>query len=291
LAILTAIFSDHSSAQDLEAYYGSFFGRLYPLEHLYNLLFIFIFLSFVFAGVGIIGGVLEYVGEAKEATEVYHNYEKSSGIKLYGFLLVYGYIFLFAVFSLSEFLIFAFKWEYPDTLWFVPTFISYMLFDSVILMVIGSVLFGYKTFKFGVHSMEFYKTDYDPDVTDISKTRRGFRQFMGCSIGTMGVFCSLLVFVFDLFPVSDIGSFHIPKAFFFLTATIQSVYFYTHREKYIDQLKPIDEQYGLKVGSGPLKKEGMSEEEEEDEDVGLGLKTADQTIDDDDIASDLKFND
>ncbi len=287
LTTLTALFTVHPSSQDLNSYYQSFFDRLYPLAHVYDVLFVFIFISFIFAGMGVIGGILEFVGEHKEETEVYQDYEKGGRIKMYSFLLLYGYVFLFSLMSFPEFLIYALGWSFPESLSFVSTFFSYMLFDNFVLITCGSILFGYKTFKLGVFSLEFFKTEYDPAVTDISKNIRALRQFLGCVIGTMGTFCAVLVFIFELYPNDEAGSFFIPKAFFFLTAVIQSIYFYLHREQYIDQLKPLEKQYGLKVGKGPMRRDKPKKSEV----IHLGFGIDDVEIDESEIESDLRFND
>jgi len=67
-------------------------------------------LVYITSGIGFIGGILEFVGERTESAETYKDFKKFTKIKLVFYYFIYGYIFIFAVFSFSQFLIIFFQW-------------------------------------------------------------------------------------------------------------------------------------------------------------------------------------
>ncbi|MHA1794785.1 MAG: hypothetical protein ACTSUK_01635, partial [Promethearchaeota archaeon] len=61
------------------------------------------------------------------------------------------------------------------------------------------------------------------------------------------------------------------KSFFFLAATIEAILFYLLKDRFVDQLKPLEKQYEIKVSRGPLK----TDVDQSDEDIQNQLKYED----------------
>ncbi|UYP44910.1 hypothetical protein NEF87_001195 [Candidatus Lokiarchaeum ossiferum] len=261
LSAIIFIITEHPSWDSMVELWGDYFGSIIQLKIVY----IFSFLTYITAGVGIIGGVLEYVGEHAESADAYKKYDKKSPIKLYIYFIIYGYIFLFAIFAFSQFLFVFFQWEFPGTL--LNEFFRAMLFHNIILALIGNILTAIKIFRFGFFSVEFYRSEFHPSVADIGPKLRGFRKFSACIVGSMGVYICCFILVMELFPNTAGETVTFGRSIYFLAATIQSILFYLLKDRYVDQLKPLSKQYDLKVGTGsynPSEKEEALKESDED---------------------------
>lgn len=243
-------------------------------NYFYNLIrfksaYVFSFIIYILAGFGIIGGTLELAAEKTESAEAYKKYKWTAPIVLYFSYLIYGYVFIFAVYSFSQFMTFFFLWEYPiHTTWF-EDFIVNIQFHSTILVSIGVLLFTIKAFRFGIFSFEFYRSEFHPSVANIGPIRKEIRRNIACILGAIGLFVSVWIYVIENYPTNDPNdNIAFGKSFFFLAATIEAILFYLLKDRFVDQLKPLDKQYEIKVSRGPLK----SDVDTGDEDIQNQLK-------------------
>jgi len=177
-----------------------------------------------------------------------------------------------AVFVVPLFLIELLQWE------FFPSFI--LLHDllymfhvlELFLMILGSILVTVKIFRFGVFSLEFYKSEFDPKVTEVGSARRGSRRLFGCVFGAFTLYACGMAFLFNFYAPTQGENIAYGKVFFYFAAGVEAIIFYAFKERFIDQLKPIKKQYELKVGRGTL-----SEKEQKDsmQDSDLELRFGD----------------
>lgn len=253
ITLLTYFFTIHASTAEIGENITLYFTEIIHFKWLY----ILSFLTYILSGVGIIGGVLEYIGEKTESADAYKKYDKFAFLKLYMNFIVYGYVFLFAVFALSQFLAIFLQWEYSNPLF--VSILDYILFHNIFLTIIGTLLYSIKTFRFGLFSIEFYRSEFHPSVTNIGPKLKGFRRFFAIFIGTIGIYVSSMVYFLEKYPNTVGENVTFGRSFFFLFATIQAILFYSLKDRFVDQLKPISKQYELKVGSGPLTKEQKDE--------------------------------
>ncbi|WP_457559615.1 hypothetical protein [Candidatus Harpocratesius sp.] len=230
--------------------------------------YVFSFIVYILAGFGIIGGTLEYVGEQTESAEAYKKYKWSAPIVLYFSYLVYGYIFIFAVYSFSQFLTFFFLWEYPVHTTGFEDFILNIQFHSTILVSIGIFLFTIKAFRFGIFSFEFYRSEFHPSVANIGPIRKEIRRNVALIMGAIGLFVSIWIYVIENYTPNDPGvNIAFGKSFFFFAASIEAILFYLLKDRFVDQLKPMDKQYEIKVSRGPLKSDIKDNEENLDNEL------------------------
>ncbi len=267
--ILLFFLTDHIPLDLVFAEWGTFFS------HIVNPMAIVLVTVFVYitSGIGLIGGTLEFIGERTEMAETYKNFKKFTKFKLYFYYFIYGYIFIFAIFSFSQFLIIFFQWEYKISWNFLNETLSFMQLYSIILPVFGSILFGIKIFYSGFFSLEFYKSEFDPSMIKVGPKFRFFRHLISWFFGTLGVFVGILTFFLENYETTVDINLHLGKSFFFLAASIQAFLFYMFRDRYVDQLKPLKKQFELKPGKG----------------VTTLLDEDDKSMDDHD--SELKFDD
>ena len=247
VTILLFIITEQPPWNDVVEIWTAYFGSILQFKNMY----LFSLLTYIPAGIGIIGGVLEFVGEHAESADAYKRYDKKSPIKLYIYFIIYGYIFFFAVFAFSQFMFVLFQWSFPGPL--MEDFMIAILFHNIILTLIGTILMAIKIFRFGFFSVEFYRSEFHPSVADIGPNLRGFRKLMACIIGAMGVYICCFIFYMERYANTAGENVTFGRAFFFLAATIQSILFYLLKDRFIDQLKPLSKQFELKVGTGSYK--------------------------------------
>jgi hypothetical protein len=244
--ILLFFLTDHISLSLVFSEWGTYFSHIVdPMGMV--LIMIFVYIT---AGIGLIGGILEFIGERTESAETYKNFKRFTKVKLYLYYFVYGYIFIFAIFSFSQFLIVFFQWEYKVNWIFFDDILIFMQLNSKILPIIGSILFGIKIFYSGFFSLEFYKSEFDPSMTKVGPKFRFFRHLISWSFATLGVFIGILTFFLENYEITADLNLNLGKSFFFLAATIQAILFYIFKDRYIDQLKPLKKQFELKPGKG-----------------------------------------
>ncbi|MHA1584356.1 MAG: hypothetical protein ACTSWL_03820 [Promethearchaeota archaeon] len=224
-------------------------------------LYLFTFITYLLAGIGIIGGILEYVGEQTESEEAYKNLKKLSKIRLYFFYLIYGYIFFFAIFACSQFIMIFFQREYNTDPSLIQGILETIQFHNIIITGIGVLLFARKSFHYGFFSFEFYRSEFDPAIADLNPWRREFRRGIAVILGIGMLFICGFIYFLEKYTPNTAEDISYGKSIFFLAATVEAVIFYIFRNRFIDQLKPASKQFGLKVGTG--RKLGGEEEEEE----------------------------
>ena len=224
---------------------------------------------YITAGIGLIGGILEFVGERTETAETYKDFKKFTKIKLYFLYFIYGYIFIFAIFSFSQFLIIFLQWEYKISWDFLNETLTFMQLNSIILPILGSILFGIKIFYSGFFSLEFYKSEFDPSMIKVGPKMRFLRHLNAWFFGTLGVFIGIMTFFLEYYENTAGLNLYLGKSFFFLAATIQSILFYMFKDRYIDQLKPLSKQFELKPGKGVTTLLDKDEKSMEDHDSEL----------------------
>lgn len=247
ITILLFFLTDHLPLDTVFSDWGNYFSHfLNPFGVVMITLFVYIT-----SGIGFIGGILEFVGEKTETAEAYKEFKKSTIFKLYLYFFIYGYIFLFAIFSFSQFLVIFFEWNYKIHWNFFDDTLNFLQLHSIVLPILGSILFGRKIFSAGFFSLEFYKSEFDPAIMRIGPKFKFFRHMVAWFFGTLGVFIGIMAFFLENYPTSS-GDFnlHLGKSFFFLAASFQSFLFYLFRDRYVDQLKPLKKQYELKPGKG-----------------------------------------
>ena len=125
-----------------------------------------------------------------------------------------------------------------------------MQLNSIILPILGSILFGIKIFYSGFFSLEFYKSEFDPSMIKVGPKFRFFRHLISWFFGTLGVFVGILTFFLEYYENTTDLNLNLGKSFFFLAASIQAILFYIFKDRYIDQLKPLNKQFELKPGKG-----------------------------------------
>jgi len=244
--ILLFFLTDHISLNLVFSEWGTYFSHIVdPMG-----IVLITIIVYITAGIGLIGGILEFVGERTESAETYKNFKKFTRIKLYLYYFIYGYIFIFAIFSFSQFLIVFFQWEYKINWNFFNDILIFTQLNSIILPILGSILFGIKIFYSGFFSLEFYKSEFDPSMIRVGPKFKFFRHLISWSFGTFGVFIGIITFFLDIYENTANLNLYLGKSFFFLAATIQAILFYIFRDRYVDQLKPLKKQYELKPGKG-----------------------------------------
>ncbi len=249
VTVLIYLLTDHPGWSSAEANIGEYFQNLIRFRTAY----VFSFLTYIIGGFGIIGGTLEYAGEQTESAEAYKKYKRSAPIILYFSYLIYGYIFLFAVYSFSRFLTLFFQWEYSANLTEVESFFANMQFHNSIFVGVGFLLFTIKAFRFGVFSIEFYRSEFHPSVADLGPIRKEIRRNFACILGAMGLFVSVWVYIIENFPTGVEENIAFGKSFYYLAATLQAIIFYLLKDRFVDQLKPLAKQFEIKVGTGPIR--------------------------------------
>jgi hypothetical protein len=246
LSLIIFFLTIHSSWEVISTNFMAYFAELISLPYLFT------FITYIIAGLGLIGGILEYMGEHTESAEVYKRYHKSTPIKLYFFFLADGFIFLVAIFVVPLFLIELLQWEFfPSLLLFHDLLYMFHVLE-LFLMILGSLLMTLKIFRFGVFSMEFYRSEFDPKVSEVGSARRGSRRLFGCVFGAFTLYACGMAFLFNFYPPTNGGNIAYGKVFFYFAAGVEAIIFYAFKERFIDQLKPIKKQYELKVGRGTL---------------------------------------
>ena len=136
----------------------------------------------------------------------------------------------------------------------------------------GILLFSIKAFRFGIFSFEFYRSQFHPSIANIGPIRKEIRRNIACIIGTIGLFVSVWIYVIENYPPNDPSAdVAFGKSFFFLAATIEAILFYLLKDRFVDQLKPLEKQYEIKVSRGPLK----TDVDQSDEDIQNQLKYKD----------------
>ena len=249
MTVLIYFLTDHPGWSTAEANIREYFQNIIRFRTAY----VFSFLTYIIGGFGIIGGTLEYAGERTETAEAYKKYKKSAPVILYFSYLIFGYIFLFAVYSFSQFLTLFFQWEYSANMAEVESFFANIQFHNTIFVSIGILLFTIKAFRYGVFSIEFYRSEFHPSVADLGPIRKEIRRNIACVIGVMGFFVSIWLYVIENFPTTADENIEFGKSFFFLAATLQAILFYLLKDRFVDQLKPLSKQYEIKVGTGPIR--------------------------------------
>ena len=265
ITILLFFLTEHRSLDLIFSEWGVYFSHIVdPLG-----IVLITIIVYITAGIGLIGGILEYVGEKTETAETYKHFKKFNKVKLYFFNFIYGYIFLFAIFSFSQFLIIFLQWEYKISWDFLNETLTFMQLNSIILPILGSILFGIKIFYSGFFSLEFYKSEFDPSMTKVGPKMRFFRHLISWFFGTLGVFVGIMTFFLEYYENTADLNLYLGKSFFFLAATIQSFLFYIFKDRYVDQLKPLKKQYELKPGKGVTTLLDKDEKSMEDHDSEL----------------------
>ncbi|MHA1619128.1 MAG: hypothetical protein ACTSVZ_07580, partial [Promethearchaeota archaeon] len=120
---------------------------------------------------------------------------------------------------------------------------------------LGFLLFTIKAFRFGVFSIEFYRSEFHPSVADLGPIRKEIRRNFACILGAMGLFVSIWLYIIENYPTMVEENIAFGKSFYYLAATIQAILFYLLKDRFVDQLKPLSKQYEIKVGTGPIRTE------------------------------------
>lgn len=248
VTLLLFFLTDQLSSTELQQVFSEYRTQFLASPGLY----IVSIISYLMAGIGILGGSLEFAGENIETEATYRKIQILSPFKLYFLYLIYGYIFLFAVFAFSQFLTELLRWEYPVQTEFVENVVDLIQFRSIWLPIFGSFFFAMKTYKYGLFSVEFLRSELHPSVAEVPWGIREFRRVIACLIGPVIMYFSAFMYFIEKEP--PLGDEYLPigKALFFLAASLQAILFYIFKNRFIDQLKPLDKQYSLKVGSTAL---------------------------------------
>jgi hypothetical protein len=212
---------------------------------------IFTLITFITSGIGIVGGILEYSGEHTESEEAYQKFHNMAPVKIYFYSLMYGYIFIFAIFSFNAFISILLIWDYSEIHIFLIDFITVLQFSNIVIVIFGNILFSIKSFRYGIFSAEFYRSEFHPSVADLKGTQREIRHIIACVVGTIGIYCCGLIYLLEKNPSSTLDL-SFGRFFFYLAAFLEAIIFFAYKDKFIDQLKPLKQQYELKVGKGPL---------------------------------------
>ncbi len=244
-SIIIYLLASHTSWNDISNMWESYFSNLFRLK----LTYVFSLSIFIIAGIGFIGGILEFVGEQTETANAYKKYDKFSPIKLYFYFQLYGYIFVFAIFAFSQFLTSLLFWEFSDEN--IRFLFDILLYHNAIIASVGIILYSMKVFRYGFLSIEFYRSEFHPSVVNAGPKIKMFRQFMAFILCPIGLYITVLMLLLIKDTPDRDANLIIGKTFFFLATIIHSILFYLLKDKFIDQLKPIRDQYELKVGSGP----------------------------------------
>ena len=93
LTIVLFFITDQHSWDDLKIIFAEYGDQLSESPGIYAISLI----TYLIAGIGIIGGTLEFAGEHIETEDTYKQLKILSPIKLFLLYLIYGYVFLFAV--------------------------------------------------------------------------------------------------------------------------------------------------------------------------------------------------
>ncbi|MHA1510981.1 MAG: hypothetical protein ACTSRX_04595 [Promethearchaeota archaeon] len=246
IIILLFFLTMHKSLDLVFSEWGTYFSHIVdPMG-----IVLITIIVYITAGIGLIGGTLEFIGESTETAETYKHFKKFTRVKLFFFYFIYGYIFIFAVFSFSQFLIIFLQWEYKISWDFLYDTLNFMQLNSLILPVLGSILFGVKIFYSGFFSLEFYKSEFDPSMIKVGPKFKFFRHMISWFFGTLGVFIGILTFFLEHYENTVDLNLNLGKSFFFLAASIQAFLFYMFKDRYVDQLKPLKKQFELKPGKG-----------------------------------------
>ena len=246
ITLLLFFLTDHKTLDLVFNEWGIFFSHIVDPMGIVLIMVV----VYITAGIGLIGGILEFIGERTESAETYKDFKKFTKVKLVFYYFIYGYIFIFAVFSFSQFLIIFFQWEYKLNWNFFDEILNFMQLYNILLPILGSILFGIKIFYSGFFSLEFYKSEFDPSMMKIGPKFKFFRHLLSWFFGTLGVFIGIMIFFLEFYENTADLNLYLGKSFFFLAASIQAILFYIFKDRYVDQLKPLKKQFELKPGKG-----------------------------------------
>ena len=216
-----------------------------------------LFLYF-FAGFGFFGSLAEKSVEILEEIDLLSTLEKrKSLLKQYLMYVIFGYVFVFCAYALSKLLLLLLGVVTSKYIWETQLFTA-LGFESVVLVSIGVFLFLLKSFNYGVFSRENWKSLSAEESEDT--TWRISRKLIIIFIFIWAIYTLVIVFFVQYFSLgtslftndvltyeTTIPIFHSLQIAFYLTTTIQTLYFLTHIYKLVSALKSVDPNFKKKV--------------------------------------------
>jgi hypothetical protein len=214
---------------------------------------------FFLGGFGFFGSIAEKSAEILEEIDLLSTLERRRKVvKQYFMYVLYGYVFIFSVYSFSKILLIIMGLPTPQLI--LESIYTALGFESILTVLAGTTLFLLKSFNYGVFSREYWKSLSQEESEDT--TWRTLRRLFIIFLFVWAVYISFIVFFVEIFQLQTSlftsstltyedtqPIIHSLKLVFYITTTIQSMYFYTHIYKLVSALKSVDPNFKKKVDS------------------------------------------
>ncbi|MHA1819518.1 MAG: hypothetical protein ACTSU2_10570 [Promethearchaeota archaeon] len=297
--VLRILFSSQIDLSKAEELINIFVVEMFSRS--FNSTFVLIILFYLMAGIGFFGGVTEKSAEGIEEMKLYSNLKTGRfNIKAYFFYIGFGYTFLYSSYSFSAILTYLLGLQYkPEFILIQETFSILQFNQSILIAVIGISLYSYKSFKYGFFYKEFFNRH--PDTKRIAPTwphilRRTFVIFLFV-IGNYMAIMITIIYRYNLSnPIGPHVALDSMQLIFYIFVLFESLYFYTHMNKVVDELKISEDEKDKKKGKKYKEKvfdEKALEETlpqiKEDEEFDSYIKGEDE--EDEDVIKEITFDD
>ncbi|MBN2156336.1 MAG: hypothetical protein JW776_09845 [Candidatus Lokiarchaeota archaeon] len=229
------------------------FNQLKGVKIVYIISLILYFLG----GFGFFGSLAERSMERLEEIHLLSTLERRrSWIKQYFLYVIYGYVFAFSVYALTRILLIilgvSYKFVWQQKMYTI------LGFESVILVLIGASLFLLKSFNYGFFSREYWKNPGFVESED--NAWRLLRKLFIIFLYVWAVYIASILFFVQIFKLETSlftsiqltyetaqPIIHSLQFVFYITTTMQALYFFTHIYKLVSPLKSADPNYKKKV--------------------------------------------
>lgn len=245
--MIFSTFDPEISIQIIETYQTQIFSG--------NSVFFSVLLIFyAFGGIGFIGSLAERTSELIEEVNMFADLKKRTKFKEYFLFLIYGYLFVFSIYSAVEVMTIllgvGFKLEFKIMKDFFLTF----QFESIYVFILGISLYNLKAFKFGYFSKEFWRSQLSFRELE-SSAWRYLRKFSAIFFFVFSTYMAIIMFFIDFYnltsPFGEYGQTSLLLVFF-IFSTLESLYFYKNKHKLVEQLKIQDKDFKKKVDENIL---------------------------------------
>ena len=243
-------------------------NQLKEIKIVYVLSLILYFLG----GFGLFGSVAEKSVEILEDINLLSTLERrKSQLKRYFMYILYGYVFTFSVYALARILLIilgvTYKYDWQEKVY------TALGFESPLLVLVGTSLFLLKSFNYGIISRGgYWKSLSHAETEDTAWSI--FRKLIIIFLFVWAVYISFILFFVQIFrletslftatPLNYDSTkliLHSLQLIFYITTTIQTLYFLTHIYKIVSSLKSVDPNFKKKID------ESIKIEEDQDDDI------------------------
>ena len=203
---------------------------------------------YIFGGIGFVGSIAEKSSELIEEVKLFSDLKKRTSLKSYMLFLIYGYIFVFGIFSANKVITLLLGIEFMPIFYGIREF-YFLLFENVYIVVVGISLYNIKAFKYGYFSREFWKQNLSFKERENTLIRY-LRKFLVIFFFVWAIYTAIIIFFIDIHEIISPFGHYGPETLqlvFYSFSFAESIYFYKNKEKLVDPLRIQDKDFKKKV--------------------------------------------